>query len=208
MNKNSIYILIVLLTLLVGCKESVRSPRPVDTFPAIYPDYTFVTVPASIAPLNFMIKSVKYDVIDVVVTGKLKGTLHVQSDEIVQFPEKKWHRLLESNKGSDIEVLVSLKSNGEWKQYKMFPIHISPNPIDYGLVYRMIAPGYEVYSKMGIYQRNLSDFDQKPIVENTLIPGSCVNCHAFSKNNPSTMSLHVRGTHGATMLQLEEFCPL
>ena len=202
MNKYSSYILILLLTLLVGCKESVKSPKLIDTFPAIYPDYTSVTVPASIAPLNFTIKSVKYDVIDVVVTGKVKGTLHVQSDEIIQFPEKKWHNLLESNKGSDIQVLVSLKSDGVWKQYKSFPVHISPNPIDYGLVYRMIAPGYEVYSKMGIYQRNLSDFDQKPIVENTLIPGSCVNCHAFSKNNPSFMSLHVRGTHGATMLQV------
>jgi hypothetical protein len=191
------------LTALAGCKEAVRSPAQVNKYPKLYPDYTEVTVPATIAPLNFTIKADIFDRIDVVVTGKQKGTIHVQDKEVIQFPEKEWRRLLMDNKGSDIEMLVSIKDKNGWKQYKSFPIHVSNYPIDYGLVYRMIAPGYEVYSKMGIYQRNLSDFEQQPIVENTLVPGMCVNCHAFNQNNPAIMNLHIRGQHGATMLQVD-----
>jgi len=201
MKRNFIYIFFLLI-FFVSCQEKVKTPLKLASVPLLYPDYVNVTVPASIAPLNFTIVSEKFDLIDVEITGKMKGSLHQQSDEIIQFPENEWHQLLLDNKGSSLQVVVSLKSDGVWKQYKSFPINISPYSINYGLVYRMIAPGYEVYSKMGIYQRNLSNFDQKAIVENTLIPGSCVNCHAFNKNNPSSISLHLRGTHGATMLQI------
>ena len=199
--KHTFYILALMITF-TGCKETVKSPVQVNEYPKIYPDYTEVTIPTTIAPLNFMMKAEKFDRIDAVVTGKQKGSIHVQGKEVVQFPEKEWRQLLSDNKGTDIDILVSAKVNGAWKQYKSFPIHISDYPIDYGLVYRMIAPGYEVYSKMGIYQRNLSNFEQQPIVENTLVPGMCVNCHAFNQNNPAEMSLHIRGEHGATMLQV------
>lgn len=199
MKKYIFYILSTLL-LFTGCKEIVKSPIIINSFPVIYPDYVGVTVPASIAPLNFMVKSEKYDLIDVVITGKNNGVLHVQGKEIIQFSESDWHKLLNDNVGSMVKVLVSLKCNGAWKQYKSYPIYVSTYPMDYGLVYRLIAPGYEVYSKMGIYQRNLSNFEQNPIIENTLIPGTCVNCHAFNQNNPATMNLHIRGANGATML--------
>lgn len=185
-----------------SCKDKVKSPIKVNVLPSLSPDYVGVTVPMTIAPLNFMIKSEKFDLIDVEVIGKIKGSLHQQDDKIIQFSENDWHQLLIDNKGSDLQVVVSLKLNGLWKQYKSFSIYISSYSIDYGLVYRMIAPGYDVYSKMGIYQRDLSSFKQKAIVENTLIPGACVNCHAFNKNNPSSMNLHIRGSHGATMLQI------
>lgn len=188
MKQNVVYIFSLLL-MLAGCQEKVSSPVAIASKPVIYPDYVDVTVPVSIAPLNFTVKTEKFDLIDVEVAGKIKGSMHVQDKEIVQFSEKEWHTLLSQNQGSSIQVIVSLKSNGVWKQYKSFSIFISTYPMDYGLVYRLIAPGYEVYSKMGIYQRNLSDFDQKPIVENTLIPGTCVNCHAFNQNNPTTMSI-------------------
>jgi hypothetical protein len=197
-----IYIFILLSAALAGCREEVKSPVQIDEYPKLYPDYTEVTIPATIAPLNFTSTAEKFDRIDAVVTGKQKGSVHAQGKEVIQFPEKEWRQLLSDNKGSDIEALVSIKTADGWKQYKPFPIHVSDYPIDYGLVYRMIAPGYEVYSKMGIYQRNLSNFEQQPIVENTLIPGMCVNCHAFNQNNPAEMNLHIRGEHGATMLQI------
>jgi len=200
--KNLFYILVLLSAVLTGCQKTVKSPVRINDFPKIYPDYTDVTVPSTIAPLNFRIAEGKQDLIDVVATGKQKGSIHVQDKEVVQFQESEWHQLLSDNKNSDIEVVVSIKTQDGWQQYKPFAIHVSPYPIDYGLAYRMIAPGYEVYSKMGIYQRNLSNFDQQAIVENTLIPGMCVNCHAFNQNNPAEMNLHIRGEHGATMLQI------
>ena len=42
----------------------------------------------------------------------------------------------------------------EWK------IYVSADAIDYGLTYRLIEPGYEVFSKMGIYQRELASYKE------------------------------------------------
>jgi len=100
----------------------------------IYPDYVGVTVPASIAPLNFTIKAEKFDLIYVEVTGKIKGSIHVQDKEMIQFSENEWHQLLADNKGEKLNVVVSLKLNGIWKQYRSFSISISSYALDYGLV--------------------------------------------------------------------------
>src|SRR5574344_1759515 len=167
--------LILLLILVTSCKKSVTHPSIVNQYPNIYPNYVGVTIPVNIAPLNFM-ASPAVDLIDVEIKGQ-KTTLHFQENAAIAIPNEKW------------------------KKYKAFSIHVSPDTIDYGLAYRLIAPGYEVYSKMGIYQRNLSNFDQTPIMENTLVTGCCVNCHAFRHNNPDCMSFHVRGDNGATVLQ-------
>ena len=37
-----------------------------------------------------------------------------------------------------------VKSEGKMEAVFLFAIYISPDSIDYGLVYRLIAPGYEV----------------------------------------------------------------
>jgi len=81
-------------------------------------------------------------------------------------------------------------------------IHVSEDEIDYGINYRLIAPGYEVYSKMGIYERELSSYKEKALLENTQFDG-CVNCHAYNRGNPDNYSLHIRGSHGATLLNLD-----
>lgn len=56
---------------------------------------------------------------------------------------------------------------------------------------------------MGIYQRELGSFQEQAVIENTLIPGMCINCHASNRTNSDRLSLHVRGDHGATLMQLE-----
>ncbi len=53
---------------------------------------------------------------------------------------------------------------------------------------------------MGIYERDLSTFDERALIENTQFEG-CVNCHSFNRGNPADMSLHIRGPHGATLLR-------
>ena len=55
---------------------------------------------------------------------------------------------------------------------------------------------------MGIYERNLSNYKEKALIENTQFDG-CVNCHAYNRGNPDNYSLHIRGSHGATLLKLE-----
>lgn len=86
-------------------------------------------------------------------------------------------------------------------KYKDFNIYVSPYELnDWGLTYRRIAPGYEVYGKLGIYQRNLSNFEETAILENTAAPGACLNCHTANRTNPDQFTFHVRGDHGATLV--------
>lgn len=164
-----------------ACGNPVTSPERVDEWPDIYPDYIGVTIPATIAPMNFNCIGGAYERVDVTVTGGKSGEMHV-NDKIVSFPQDAWQELLEENKGDSLLFTVCIRKDGEWKQYRSFPMYVSPYPIDYGVVYRKLAPGYEVYSKMGIYERDLASFEERPLLENTMVPGMCLNCHAFNKN--------------------------
>jgi len=189
----------LLLLTLSACNDKVSPTEIVKEKPTLFPDYVGVTIPATIAPLNFMVRE-DYTAIDAVLEGPNSEAIHVQDAKEICIPADRWAKILANSKSDSIRITVSIRQHDKWKQYAPFSIYVNEAPIDYGLVYRLIAPGYEVYSKMGIYQRNLSGFEQTPIVENTLIPGSCVNCHAFRQGNPKDMSMHIRGKKGGTVL--------
>ena len=200
MNKQTI-ILIYFATLLslFSCSPSIKTDQQSNDQPDIFPDYREVTIPYNIAPLNFRMAD-ESDGIFVEFRGK-SGTLSVKGNKHIEIPAKKWSQLLEQNKGGELEVSVTALQSGKWTAYQPFSMFVSADPVDYGIAYRLIAPGYEVYSKMGIYQRDLSNFNQDAIIENTLISGSCVNCHSFRLTNPDDMSLHIRGQKGGTVLK-------
>ncbi|MDR1357500.1 MAG: hypothetical protein LBJ58_07520 [Tannerellaceae bacterium] len=189
------------LSSLTGCREAVIPEETRDEPPAIFPDYAGVTVPSTIAPLNFRAEA-EYSRIDALIEGSRTGKVHVRGGRqaAVDIPQGRWKQLLEDNVGGELNVTVSLKQSGRWIQYRPFTVHVSAYPIDYGLVYRLIPPAYEVYGKMGIYERELSGFKQAPLIENTLMPGNCVNCHSFRQGSPERMSLHIRGPYSSTLL--------
>ena len=185
---------------LMGCNETVSDARQETTQPQIYPDYLGVTIPVNIAPLCFNMADETAQRIDAVITDSHGNNLHNQGEESVDFDIDDWHQLLGKNCGDSLSVTISAKYDDGWHTYQPFSIYISPDSIDYGLCYRLIAPGYEVWSKMGIYERDLTSFDERPLIENTQFEG-CVNCHSFNRGNPADMSLHIRGPHGATLLR-------
>ena len=197
------WLLVVGCWLTVACTTVVENPTKVDELPKIYPDYIGVTIPAEMAPLNFNSMDADIDCMDVVVKGSKGGELHVQGDE-ADFDIADWHELTEQNKGGQLTMTVCVRKDGTWIQYKDFSVTVSPYALDeWGLTYRRIAPGYEVFSHMGIYQRDLSTFDEYAIIENTQVPGMCVNCHSAHQTDPHQFVFHVRGDHGATMFQID-----
>ena len=197
--KKILYILMGLMALM-GCNETVENAKQESVLPQIYPDYLGVTVPVNIAPLCFNMADETALRIDAVITDSHGNSLHAQDDESADFDLDDWHALLAANPGDSLTVTVSAKYDDGWHTYQPFSVYVSPDSIDYGLCYRLIEPGYEVWSKMGIYERNLSSFDEHPLIENTQFEG-CVNCHSFNRGNPADMSLHIRGPHGATLLR-------
>ena len=194
------FYLFILLLFFVSCDEKVSDARLETVLPQIYPDYLGVTIPVNIAPLNFSMVDETVLRIDAVVSDRHGHMLHSQGEESVDFDLDDWHTLLGQNRGDSLSITVSAKFDDGWHTYRSFSIYVSPDSIDYGLCYRLIEPGYEVWSKMGIYERDLSSFDERALIENTQFEG-CVNCHSFNRGNSADMSLHIRGPHGATLLR-------
>ena len=197
------HILIGLLGLMgvVGCtSETVGDAKQEKGLPNIYPDYVGVTIPVNIAPLCFGMDDEEALLVDAVVTDSHGNNLHSQGEEAVDFDIDDWYALLAQNRGDSLSITVSAKYADGWHSYRPFSVYVSNDSIDYGICYRLIAPGHEVWSKMGIYERDLSSFDERPLIENTQFEG-CVNCHSFNRGNPADMSLHIRGPHGATLLR-------
>lgn len=184
---------------LVGCSNGSTVLR--NELPPIFPDYIGVTVPAEIAPLNFNLQG-EYDKVFVKVYGK-KGEISSYGN-YARFNISKWHGFLADNVGDTLTFRVLGRKDGSWQQFRDFYMFVSKYPLtDYGVTYRKFAPGYETFSKIGIYQRNIHNFDESPIIEGNLIPGQCVGCHTANSTSPDQFLFHVRGKHGATVVQLE-----
>jgi len=171
------------------------------TLPAnMFPDYNGVTVPPNIAPLNFTVREegehfrARWEGRD--------GTIIEQSGRKGAFriPVKKWSELLAGNRGGAVEVKVFKREQGQWMAYPPFQIQVAEEEIDPFLVYRLIPPGYETWTNMGLYQRDLTSFREKPLIENINVEENCVNCHSFNLGNSDEMLFHVRGSMGGTMI--------
>ena len=71
---------------------------------------------------------------------------------------------------------------------------------EWGITYRRIPPSYEIYSHMGLFQRDLSNFEETVLIENRELNGTCLNCHTANRTNPDQYVFHARGDHGATII--------
>lgn len=169
--------------------------------PAIYPDYTNVTVPVNIAPLTFEMDGNASEVVARLTAGNeelICGGKKVQPDA------DDWHRLAERAKGNAIQVEVYAKDDDEWTKYKPFDIYVSPDSIDAYISYRLISPSYVTYEELTINQRCLENYDESVIYDNMLCTeganGQCINCHNYQQYNPERMQFHARQNMGGTVI--------
>lgn len=190
------------MLLLSSCSERPKDPEMLAEQPPLFPDYAGVTIPTGIAPMNFNVEGSDIAKVHVIVKGAKGGEIET-SGQYADFNEKDWHELTVKNAGTDLTFEVSVKGkNGKWKTYAPFTMHVSDIPLkDYGVVYRKIAPGYETFSKTGIYQRELASFKETPILEETAVNGQCLNCHYSNRGSADQFSIHVRGKNGGTVLK-------
>ena len=201
MNKIGYWLMGVGCWLMASCASTPEHVSKVNQLPDIYPDYIGVTIPADIAPLNFNLADEDIDCMDVVARGSKGGELHTNGDW-ADFDIADWQALTQQNLGGKITLTVCVEKDGQWTQYNDFDIYVSKDNLDeWGLTYRRIKPGYEVGGDIGIYQRNLSNFDETAILAETVVPGRCFNCHTANRTNPNRITLQMRGEGGGTMIQ-------
>ncbi len=189
---------IIIMIFILSCKGPVSKFTDAGMYPDIFPDYINVVIPPNIAPLNFMLTG-NTEKIRADISGRT-GSIRIDGKTKVQINQRKWHNLLKDNIEDSLTVTIYAFHDKVWYRYRPFSILIKKESIDPWLVYRLIAPGYESWSEMGIYQRDLTSFRSEPIIDNRLLPGACMNCHSFKSNNPDDMMFHLRGNIGATML--------
>lgn len=185
---------------LASCSEHIRISGALHQEAIIFPDYKSVAIPVNIAPLDFSVLNVGHSPVCLLIEGggqliDVKG-----KDGLFEIPTGEWKKLLECQKGHTIKFTIAKQVNHKWLSYHPFTIMVAPDSMDNYVVYRLIPPGYELWNKMGIYQRDIENYDQSAIYENKLSDNNCVNCHSFPMQNPNKMIFHMRSSTPGTVL--------
>jgi len=192
--------LFILITILSGCAGKPGDIPGTERIASIDPDYTGITIPYNIAPMNFKIteEGTRYHVRFTSSTG---NKIEVSSrDGIIDIPEGKWKKMLQENKGNELIIDIYTKNAREgWSKFKSITNRISQEPVDPYITYRLLYPGYESWKEIYIKQRSLESFRERSIIENSLVEENCLNCHSYNNNGTSgNFLVHMRGSMGGT----------
>lgn len=201
MKKLFLHIMALPLLLAVACSPSVPSEYSErDSMPAIYPDYTDVTVPCNIAPLTFRVNDSAGEHVTRFTSGE--SVVVVGGSDIAVSIED-WTELMNSASGNSVKVEIFSCEDGEWSAYRPFYFNVSADSIDRYISYRLIPPSYVAYENLSISQRDLTCYDEEVIYSNRLISaepvGQCINCHAYKNYRTDNMQFHVRQHLGGTV---------
>ncbi|MFC1636649.1 TolB family protein [Planctomycetota bacterium] len=190
------------LWIMFSPSEVIEEGIPVAREPNISPDYSGLVIPCNIAPLNFRILE----------KGRAYGVrIHSDSGPAIEIasktggiriPQRQWRILLDANKGRELFVDVFIKNAAnKWLQFQRIVNSIANEEISRTLVYRFMKPVYNMWNDMGIFQRDLTDFDVSPIMQGRSFGKGCLNCHSFAGNASDTMTICLRSlTYGSSTL--------
>jgi hypothetical protein len=183
--------------LIGGCRMDIatikRDCAIVDRMPPIKPDYSGITIPPNIAPLNFSLQD--SSVACVVELESAKGPLiRVWGKKgVVRIDAAPWKRLLSENAGNSLNVTVYARDNrGAWRRYSPIENPIAEEPIDRYCTYRLLNFQYSYSRDIRECQRDLTSFTETVLVNTQNYKLECFNCHMPMNGDPSRFVLQVR----------------
>lgn len=192
----------LLAALVAGCRDGSLQPpgdgaRPVARPARMSPDYTGVCLPHNLAPPNFVVQEAGTGYCLRLTTGANQPLEVLSRNPRLAIPSATWNAALSALtavkvKALRCEVLVR-DAAGQWTRYAPFTLTIG-EPVDPYLVYRRIGPVYSLYTDVRIYQRNLTTYEDKPVLVGRQFSRACVNCHTFCNNRPDRITFGVRST--------------
>ena len=208
---------LIAVSLLYSCrgrKITITQYNSIDRPVKVQPDYAGSVIPPNIAPLNFIIQHDGESYFVKIHSEKGKLIEVFSKTPTILIPKRAWHELLDLNRGRQLSMDVYVESgagassskaeNERWSRFQTLSVEIAHEDIDTFLVYRKIRPGHRIWRDMGIYQRNLSSFDESTILNNGYFKHGCVNCHTFCRNRTEKMLIGIRSVdYGSSALLLE-----
>jgi len=136
------YILVFVLGafLTTGCNPHNGNLSETDREPVIEPDYSGVTIPQNIAPLNFKIEE-EGKLFRLEVSSSNGYRISIKSrDGIIRFPQKSWRKLLSGNKEAKITMdIVSEDNDGAGKRFNPINLFVVNDSITLPLVLSVIS---------------------------------------------------------------------
>ena len=169
----AVLLTLVLTLVLIACgrPEVPDSYQTESRPPKIMPDYTDVTIPANICPLNFRVFESGKQVVARISVGELQYTYGNKMK--VLFDEEEWNMLLERAKGGKMKVEVFVNEGHQWKAYD-------------GEVDNLTN-----YDESDIYSNTLVTTPEI---------GQCINCHSYQNYRTDHMMFHMREGLPGTMI--------
>lgn len=169
---------------------------PAAPLPAadVYPDVFGVEVPPNIAPLNFDVSGA---------AGGVRAEMRAGTDVLsaegprVRWPEGAWRAFLSRHAGEAYELAVTCGDGAG----RTATNRVSRFPVDSHLTYRLVRPGYTDFDVLGIWQRDLTGFAERPLYRNVQVDrAQCVNCHTYNASDPQTYLFHTRLLHDGVQI--------
>jgi len=207
-NRLATPILFVSITIIAGLGCVLWSQKTVEAYteiaiaPRISPDYSDIVIPANLAPINFRILEPGRRYFVKIHADKGKAIDIFSRTDQVRIPLREWRTLLSSNKGNRVcfDVYVEDVEQG-WRKFRSITNTIAEHEIDGYVVYRRMKPIYNWWKGIGIYQRNLADYDESLVMHGRSFAEGCLNCHSFVGNEPDTMTIGLRSAvYGSSTL--------
>jgi hypothetical protein len=174
----------------------VDQSSPAGRLPRIRPDYTGLVIPPNVAPLNFLVEEPGTRYWARIYSAKGEEITVASRSPALLIPLKPWRRLLQVSRGGTVCWDIHVRrQDGRWTRFDTVRNVVAAEDIDAYLVYRKIRPLYTLWTDVGVYQRNLTNYQESQVLHGEQVfsgGNACVNCHAFRNNRTDAMAIGVR----------------
>ncbi|MBD5387968.1 hypothetical protein HDR68_01055 [bacterium] len=211
----------IVLIGLAGKRERKKQVYISDCSLSTIPSYSdSLVLPVNIAPIGFTTANPDWQITEVWFRGfvfsdsmsdlifdniRLVDSIHftpwpsIFSNEHIE----QWHELLRNTRNGFLKVSITAKHKENTDSLVQFsPLFwfVSNDSIDPYIIYRTSIFEDASYNHIVIEQKNLENFETKPLLDNFMMNRNCMNCHACEGNNINNFLVHLRGTLSGTLL--------
>jgi hypothetical protein len=172
---------------------AIRSSAAVNRLPAVDPDYTGITIPPNIGPMNFTVRDSGTEYFVRLSSDRGPAVVLFSKDARIRIPQKQWSALLSQNAGGRLRIAVYARGRDNlWRAFTAIEDSIAVDKIDPYVMYRTLSVLYNYSRDICIYQRDIRTNRETEVLNALNFFPGCVNCHTLYNHGARKALLHVR----------------